>query len=397
MKITSFGLSVPASTIGTVTSSLGVRDVAMASNTIPAAGYMIVATSSNTMEWQDARAFGSNTNDVSSVGAMGAGASNARADHVHRGVHLLSAAGSNSLYGDVNLVAGAGMAITTAGQSITLASTASGGGSSSLTVEEVDGNPTVSATKLVLPNGTLGVVGTVATYTPSGGGSDLVQVASGAGSIIVPGLAGSADIRVAGANDDEFDTTDTSDPMTGWTTLQTPTAHDINSTAKSHYYVKKTATSASTGHVGIYKAWSPSAGGTVTCKMTDCIQARVNFQRGGGLFIAEASPGKMMNLWSVDAGGGALLQVTYYTAPGTYSSAPGTYGVAGQAMWPIYFRIVYNSLTSISYYFSMSGKLWTPILVAHNPGFTVGAAGLCIDTQNATYDGEAIFDWIRFT
>lgn len=42
---------------------------------------------------------------------------------------------------------------------------APGGGS--LTVEEVDGTPTVSATKLVLPNGSLGVVGTVATYTPT--------------------------------------------------------------------------------------------------------------------------------------------------------------------------------------------------------------------------------------
>jgi hypothetical protein len=37
---------------------------------------------------------------------------------------------------------------------------------STITIEEVDGSPTVEATKLVLPNGTLGVVGTVATYTP---------------------------------------------------------------------------------------------------------------------------------------------------------------------------------------------------------------------------------------
>ena len=36
-----------------------------------------------------------------------------------------------------------------------------------MTIEEVDGSPTVGATKLVLPNGTLGVVGTVATYTPA--------------------------------------------------------------------------------------------------------------------------------------------------------------------------------------------------------------------------------------
>jgi hypothetical protein len=61
---------------------------------------------------------------------------------------------------------GAGVTATGAGATKTI--TIAGG--SGLTIEEVDGSPTVSATKLVLPNGTLGVVGTVATYTPAGGG-----------------------------------------------------------------------------------------------------------------------------------------------------------------------------------------------------------------------------------
>ncbi|HUW17391.1 MAG TPA: hypothetical protein VMW94_09965, partial [Actinomycetes bacterium] len=72
--------------------------------------------------------FGSNTNDVSSVGTMGASASNTRADHVHRGVHAITAAGSNAVYGDVNLQSGQGIAISTAAQSITIAATGSGGG-----------------------------------------------------------------------------------------------------------------------------------------------------------------------------------------------------------------------------------------------------------------------------
>ena len=44
------------------------------------------------------------------------------------------------------------------------------GGGSGLTIEEVDATPSVAATKLVLPNGTVSVVGTVATYTPAAGG-----------------------------------------------------------------------------------------------------------------------------------------------------------------------------------------------------------------------------------
>lgn len=45
------------------------------------------------------------------------------------------------------------------------------GGGAALTVEEVDGSPTDSAiTKIVFPNGTLGIASHVATYTPAGGG-----------------------------------------------------------------------------------------------------------------------------------------------------------------------------------------------------------------------------------
>jgi hypothetical protein len=115
--------------------------------------------------------FGSNATEVGNASAGGSSSSNSRADHVHKGVHSLTAAGSNALYGDVNVAAGSGIAVTQSGQTVTITNTgtSSGGGSGTLTtIEEVDGNPTSSAvTKLVLPNGTLSYVGTVATYTPA--------------------------------------------------------------------------------------------------------------------------------------------------------------------------------------------------------------------------------------
>jgi hypothetical protein len=118
--------------------------------------------------------YGSNANDVGNPSAPGASSLVTRADHVHRGVRSITANGSNSLFGNVNLQAGTGIALGVSGQDVTITNTgsSSGGGSgTNLTIEEVDGSPTVAATKLVLPNGTLGVVGTVATYTPTGGGS----------------------------------------------------------------------------------------------------------------------------------------------------------------------------------------------------------------------------------
>jgi len=65
--------------------------------------------------------------------------------------------------------------------------TGGGGGGSALTVEEVDANPTDSAvTKIVFPNGTLGIVAHVATYTPSGAGGDVVGPSSAvAGEIVL--------------------------------------------------------------------------------------------------------------------------------------------------------------------------------------------------------------------
>jgi hypothetical protein len=66
---------------------------------------------------------------------------------------------------------------------VTAAANGSGGGSA-LTVEEVDGSPTDSAiTKIVFPNGTLGIAAHVATYTPAGGSQAVVQL----GEVVVGG------------------------------------------------------------------------------------------------------------------------------------------------------------------------------------------------------------------
>jgi hypothetical protein len=119
--------------------------------------------------------FGSNSNSVGSANAPGASSSNARADHVHQGVHQLTSNGSNALFENVNVAAGSGIALGVAGQTVTITNTGTssggaGGTGTLTTIEEVDGNPTDSAvTKLVFPNGTLAIASHVATYTPTGG------------------------------------------------------------------------------------------------------------------------------------------------------------------------------------------------------------------------------------
>lgn len=211
--------------------------------------------------------------------------------------------------------------------------------------------------------------------------------------IVIPGLAASPDIRVAAANDDEFDTTDTSDPMTGWTTLGTPGTHDMNSTFKSHYYVTKAA-GASAAMTGIYKT-PPSIPFTVTTKVTDA-RLMANNNRCG-LFIGEATPGAVANCVygygaSIGAPGVARGTRTSPTASETNSGGVGTDHQA-----PMYLRIVVTSSTDVEYLYSLNGFIYRSISAAHNPGFTIGAVGVWVESNHATIVGAAAFDWIRFT
>src|SRR5260370_29036811 len=87
------------------------------------------------------------------------------------------------------------------------------------------------------------------------------------GPVVIPGFAGSPDIRAGGANDDEFESTAASG-ATGWTTFGGPTASDENTTAKSHFYIKKTSNSALDSLCGILKT-APAIPFTVITKVSD--------------------------------------------------------------------------------------------------------------------------------
>lgn len=221
---------------------------------------------------------------------------------------------------------------------------------------------------------------------------DAILGQSGIGGARISGLQGSPDIDVAAGDDDEFNTTDTSDPMTGWTTLGTPTTHDINSTAKSHYYVKQSAT-AGTALVGIYKAKSPAF--TVTCKLTDSIFRANN--NAAGVFVGEATPGKILALerghFTTSTVGGIAFE--QFTNPTTWSATH--QNLTRYAVGSIYLRIVVTSSTNIAAYWSHNGLSWHVVETGRNPSFTVGSAGIFAKSENATYDQEAFFDWIRFS
>jgi hypothetical protein len=210
---------------------------------------------------------------------------------------------------------------------------------------------------------------------PTGGGGDLY----GIGPADRP--PGSPD-----ADDDEFDTTDTSDPMTGWTTLGTPTAHDIDSTLVHHYYVRKAAGGISL--TGIYKARTVPF--TVTAKMSG--NNVNNVQARAGIFVAQATPGKLLTLSR--AQGPATLQGDVWTNPTTFASS--TTGLTIHSPH-IYLRMIVASSTNVTLQASSDGVSWFTIASAVNPAMTIGAAGLCIDPGSAGDAIAATYDWIRFS
>lgn len=236
--------------------------------------------------------------------------------------------------------------------------------------------------------------GTGAFTTPAGSSGDAILGQSGVGGARISGLQGNPDIDAAGGSDDEFNTTDTSDPMTGWTTLGTPTAHDINSTVKGHYYIKKSA-AAGVGWHGIYKA-VPGLPDTIITKIA-ALNGKNQFNTAA-IFFGESPPGKMETIGiRFSANQQCRVEHDSWTGPTGTGAAITTgadmYPYAG----PLWVKLVLTSSSSISVYLSTNGLLWLPFTIARNPGFTIGVAGLVVDCENASDDVEGLFDWIRYT
>jgi hypothetical protein len=227
------------------------------------------------------------------------------------------------------------------------------------------------------------VVGALGT---GGGGGDAILRQSGGGGARISGLQGSADIvpGSAGAIDKEFDSS-----TLGGAAVGTPTTIDADTTAKGHLYINLAA-AAGTHWSGRAWSWSPSNGHYVKAKLAD-YRIFSNYNRVA-LFVGEATPGAM-RLINVDAENRIATLSASSPTNASYITQ-----LSGRDPWaPIYFRIVYNSSTSLDLQFSRAGLTWTTVSAAVNPGFTVGSAGLVVSNEDGTsgHDVEAFWDWIR--
>lgn len=199
------------------------------------------------------------------------------------------------------------------------------------------------------------------------------------------------------ANDDEFDTTTASGVPAGWTGLGTADHICEDTDAPSALHIRATAVTGGNNQ-GVYKAWTPTNGDTVTAKISDGFTMHTGIF---GLFLGAATPGimAMVGLYGNSATT-RRIQVQRYTTPTTWNAyTEQMFDATNEPAWdvsmPLYLRITYNTSTSLTFSVSQGGRLYVPVQSAYNPSMTTGSFGLFVDSNHASWKGEAFFEWVR--
>jgi hypothetical protein len=225
-----------------------------------------------------------------------------------------------------------------------------------------------------------------ADHVGEAGASDVVQVHSGHGSIVIPGLAGSPDIVPGSpsAYDNEFDAA-----LSGWTTLGSLDTNEAN-VIPSHLNIRKSTSG--DRYDGIYKA-APSTPFTMTAKLTEYRHAEL--YAGAGLMVLDATPS---NLFAFGPHANAAM---YYAdmvkMQATVGGGRGTFSDAEGFSIPKYIRMIVTHHDDVTCQQSENGYLWHTV-----------HANAATNLADVTYFGfylwtyiavpaEAVIDWIRFT
>lgn len=290
---------------------------------------------------------------------------------------------------------------------------------SGLTIEEADGTPSVLATKLVLPNGTLSISGTEATYTPTTGaggaptdatyvtldahaelsaeavlGTDVLMsgayaslpAASKAGKIYLPTDAPYV-LRDTGADWQAWGpiTRLTIPPSSGWSWVnQGGATLDDSGGAQT---INAPTTSGESARVRTRAA--PATPYTITALVALDVLA-VNYHNAG-IGFRQSSDGKMSVIrWQT---GDRVQPLNWSTA----TSVSGNVGTSVIGPWPVdrlWLRIADDG-TNRTYSVSASGRVWRVLYTIGRTTFlTADEVCFYIDLQNATHSGAiTLLSW----
>jgi hypothetical protein len=219
-------------------------------------------------------------------------------------------------------------------------------------------------------------------------------IGSGTTRIIIPGLAGSPDIKSSGSEDDEFDQNGSGTPS-GWTLFGGNSPSARTDIFKSHLQI---AAAAATSHSvnGIIKAKAnpTTFPWTVIAKLNDC-DVDSNYGRCG-LFIADAITTNKLDTLSFSQNGDPTISETYFSNWTTFGSILTGSDVA--RIMPIYFKMVVHAANNIDMYCSYSGMAWVKVKIGASQLASATHVGLFVGVCPGPPDPQhAFFDWIRFS
>lgn len=342
-----------------------------------------------------AASFGSNSNQVSYANAPGASTDSSRADHVHLGVTSVSHS-SNTYSGPVILAPGANVGITspTAG-TFTIHSSATGGGSGGVTVQD-EGTP-------------LATTGTTLNFVGAG------VVASGTGATKTITIAGSGSSGTGGRGEDSSKynpdhETPSSTPaiqaefngsLTPFAWGTAPATNDVST------YPGFLAIEMTTGNHWLSTAWTPGATDlTVVCKFhvarpitNSTTQPSINFgvSNATGTDPAEAMlasffPGNMgangvIGLYKRDGGS--------WSNAGVDVQSDALSGGAHDPIWLRLDRVVSGPTWNM--YFSRDGRTWMRHVSQGSKSLTVGAIQFRVADQATIVHLDYIRAWAAIT
>lgn len=231
-----------------------------------------------------------------------------------------------------------------------------------------------------------------------GGGSDLVQTYSGAGSVYIPGLRGDPAVLPASPNinDDEFEA------FSGWTTLGTVSTSNVSDKA-SHWHGK---TSCASVINGIYKA-IPSLPCTIIIKMTSfALDPAGTTHPSIGIMLLDSTPTAIREFSFNMTTSGIGVSLRRYTSRTAFSSSVdvAVNQTGGTTFYPlstvpVFLKLLVTSSSSVTFSYSFNGDIYiTPAsLSAISPTITPAYFGILLSDPVSTSTPEVFVDYIRIT
>lgn len=224
----------------------------------------------------------------------------------------------------------------------------------------------------------------------SGGGAptdaEYVTTASHASlsaEVIIPGLAGSADIQGAGGAGVAHEFDSGASPLTWSAAVDT---ENVNSTVLSCLYVQDNGAAET---LGTYD-WSPAGAFDIRCKISMGSEVDLSSNIVAvGILVGDSAMNNRCVISLEYTGASDRYQVSAYTYAGSYTQRGASQLNVGNA---VYLRIVRDGSNNNSLYFSSDGVTWL-LIATQALTYTAAKAGFRFIASSLT--SSFACDWIR--